>query len=120
MFRQMLRTLAGLAMLWGAWNLHTHSMTMTKEIISPPPPVKTSDLPPDPLDVVEQPAQQTRLEGADALATTAFIVGGVGGLLALSGIIPLLIWALFGRFPTKPEEPKPEPPDAGKGMANAK
>ena len=119
MFRQMLRTLAGLAMLWGAWNLHTHSMTMTKEIISPPPLVKTDELPPDPRDVVEQPAQQTRLEGADALATTAFIVGGIGGLLALSGIIPLSIWALFGRLP-KPVEPKPEPPDAGKGVANAK
>lgn len=121
MLRKILQTLTGLALLWGAWTLHTNSVAVTKETISPPPPLTSSDLPPDPRDVVEQPGPKAKLRDAESLSMVSLLVAGAGGLLTLFGLVPLLVWALFGRGQDDtPEAPKPEPPIPGKGEGDVK
>lgn len=97
MIRPILRTITGLAMLWGAWNLNRHADTVIKETISPPPPLTSIELPPDPMDLIEQPVAKAKLQQAESLSMVSLFIAGGGGLLTLSGLLPLGLWALFGK-----------------------
>src|SRR4051794_39630143 len=97
--RAILRLLAGLAMLCGAWSLHQHSLTLFKETLSPPvSPTIATDLPRRPSLVMQEPAGKAVIQQSETMANASYVLAGAGGLLALSGAVPLVFWALFGRI----------------------
>lgn len=96
MVRQILRTVVGALMVWAGLHLMSRSVEKVKEIISPPPPAYSDTLPVRPAELLEEPAAKAKIEETVLMNRAGIVIACTGGLLALSGAMPLAVWLLFG------------------------
>ena len=103
MKRQIARVLFGLLLVAAGLAGMMASTQQVKDVISPPRPARTSELPTDPLDLIELPENRKRMDAAKSLGWCSLLAVNAGFVVIVWPVVRA-VFRVVNRFTSEEEK----------------